>query len=98
MWLINADPLSDPYSLIDVISRGGALAFAVIFAWLFLTDRIVTGKRYTSDTALLRAERDRAVDLLYQVTGVTQRAVSITQERLELEKQVAELRQKAGLP
>lgn len=93
-WLISSgDPVSDPGGFIDLISRGGLLGAVLIFGWLFLTDRIVSGKRYERDTAILRAERDRVYELLYQVTGLTQRAVSLSHERLELDKQIVELRQ-----
>jgi hypothetical protein len=83
-----ADAASDPTTIVNWASRVGSLGLALVFGWLFLTDRIVSGKTHQR----VLAERDRVYALLLEHAGVTRRVVEVSTERLALEEQLLQLR------
>ena len=92
MWILAAvteDPL---LQLLASATAPTILAFLVLG---FLRGWIVSGSRYDRDVAALRAERDRALDLVYRQAGLANRAVEITAARLELEQEILKLRKEA---
>lgn len=90
MWLSQAT--SDPIGLAEWIARAGTTAILALVVVGFLKGWIVTGKAYDQ----LRQERDRALDLVYKNAGITERAVDVSVQRLELEEQLLALRKREG--
>lgn len=90
MWL--AQTTQDSLDIANWIARAGPTAILAFVIAGFLKGWIVTGRSFEQ----MRAERDRALELVYKQAGLTERAVDISVQRLELEEQLLELRKKEG--
>lgn len=91
--MVAAQATQDP--LIEWLSRAGSIGILAAACIAFLRGWIVSGKAYDE----VRAERDRALDLVYKQAGLAHRAVDLTAERLGLDAEVYKLgeeRQKGG--
>lgn len=81
-----------PEPLLSWLTQGGAvgvLAFGVI---AFIKGWIVSG----SELRRVMDERDRALDLVYRHAGLSTRAIDTQLTRMELERELVELREERG--
>lgn len=90
MWL--AQTTNDTLDVAQWIAKAGPTAILAFVIVGFLKGWIVTGRAHDQ----MRAERDRALELVYKQAGLTERAVDVSVQRLELEEQLLELRKKQG--
>jgi hypothetical protein len=78
---------ADP--LLDWLSRGGAVGILAFFVIAFVRRWIVTG----GELREMRAQRDRALELVYRQAGLTEKAVNLSDaQRSVLEEEVRLLR------
>lgn len=73
---------NDP--LLEWLSRAGSLGILAAAVVAFLRGWIVSGRAY----AEVRAERDKALELVYKQANLASRAVDLTVERLGLEAEL----------
>lgn len=89
-----AEAASSGNPLIDWIVQAGPVGILVVIAFLFIRGDIVSRK--TLEDAV--AQRDRALDLIYEQNTVTRRAVDVSLARLQVDEKLADLRQKGVNP
>lgn len=70
-----ADGTGSP--LIDWLSNAGAISILAFIVVAFLRGWIVTG----AEAGRLRIERDKALDLVYKLAEVSQRALGVVEKR-----------------
>jgi hypothetical protein len=90
VWL--AQVTTESLGIAEWIARAGPTAILAVMIVGFLKGWIVTGSAYDQ----MRAERDRALELVYKHAGITERAVDVSVQRLDLEQQLLELRKREG--
>lgn len=65
--------------LVDWLAQGGSIGILAVVVVLFLRGKIVPG----SELEKVRAERDRAMDLVFQLAQTARRAVEVGEQSKE---------------
>lgn len=86
-WLAQA-ATGDP--IVDWVTRAGPVGILALIVMLFIRGDLVP--RRTLDEAL--KQRDRALELVYDQAAIAGRAVDLSKQRLDVERQALEIRQK----
>ena len=88
--MLFAQSPQDPATFLQWIADAGPTAILAFVIVGFLKEWIVPGPSYRK----MQLERDRALELVYKQAGLTERAVDVSVQRLELEEQLLELRKR----
>jgi hypothetical protein len=91
VWLLAQSPPS-PDPLIDWLTRAGMVGVLAVAIVGFIRGWIVSG----SEHKRVMDERDRAVELVYRQADLAARAVDAQVGRLELERELVQLREEAS--
>lgn len=83
--LLQASP--DP--ILTWLTQGGAIGVLAFIVFAFLKGWIVTG----SELRKVETERDRALELVYRQANISSRAVDSQLDRLDLDRELRELRE-----
>ena len=81
---------NDSLDIAQWIARAGPTAILAVVIVGFLKGWIVTGSAHDQ----MKQERDRALELVYKQAGLTERAVDISVQRLELEERLLGFRER----
>lgn len=91
VWIV-AQSSSSPDPLIGWFTTAGPVGILAAIVVAFLKGWIVSG----SELKRVTAERDRALELVYRQAGLSSRALDTQLTRLELEREIVELREEAA--